>query len=160
MRRLMDEPLSSDCPGKALQQSKMHWSGTRTSPFYSARLSAALLDTSVTTCISHTAPECWHFRITYSDSSVALWRFAHWKAEYPNHGRIFKCQVSVREISFSSDACKVHKIPVNIIFIVWREEWTPPVSWISARLDYLTETVVSVWAVGYNLRLAPFWFFL
>lgn len=160
MHQLMDEPLSSACPGKALQQSKMHWSGRRTSPFYSALLSAALLDTSVTTSISHTAPECWHFRITYSDSSVALWSFAHLKAEYPQRGRIIKCLVSVCKMSFFSDACKVHKIPVNIIFIVWWEEWTPPVSWVSARLDDLTETVVSVWVVGYNLHLAPYWIFL
>lgn len=78
-----------------------------------------------------------------------LWRFARWNAEYPHRGCIFKYQVSVCKISFSSNACKVQEIPVNIIFVVWREEWTPPVTWVSARLDYLTETVVSVWAVGY-----------
>lgn len=41
---LMDESLSSACFRKALQQSKMHWSGTRASPFYCEHLSAVLLD--------------------------------------------------------------------------------------------------------------------
>lgn len=54
-QRLMDEPLSSACLGKAVEQSRKHWSGTGASPFYSEHLSAALLDASPTTRIRHPA---------------------------------------------------------------------------------------------------------